>query len=553
MIRRRLTTFALMNIITILIFILFCAAGLYAAGTGAERSRAELETNVEFKMAYYIDSLNAEIERMDRAVRTLYVNRDVNWVTSNSGIYMDYELASALNRIEEQMNSLNSISDIVKSVKIMLPAVELVFQDSVAGVGNFYKQSASDMQHYADCKTFGMPYEEDGRLMLGYAFTASDKQLMFMVTVELDAKQLDYDLRHVLIGYDAYYSLSFGGEYMLTDLPKSLPNGFDSFMVKTSFDEKLNAEYTVYVPNEAVRTAYKTFIGFACALAALLITCSIGVYLITKRLIHRPMHTLKQGFARMEKGDFNVRLEERGSRDFADIYLAFNQMNEKLYDLIDLTYTQQLLIQKAEFKQLQAQINPHFLYNTLFLLNSLIKSDDREQALSLTRELGEYYRYITRNASAQVTMLEENRHARIYADIQAARFEGRINVEYGEMPDEMALMTVPRLILQPLIENAFTYGLKDKESDGLLKVSFMCAPNYVSVFIEDNGDGLTNETIQKIQSDLLPHDDAGKEVTGSMNIHRRIAMMYASGSGLYYSRSPLGGISAEIRLYTERR
>ncbi len=221
-----------------------------------------------------------------------------------------------------------------------------------------------------------------------------------------------------------------------------------------------------------------------------------------------------------------------------------------LETLIDEVYSQKLLLQKAEFKQLQAQINPHFLYNSFFMLQRMIKNRMQEEAIQVSRELGVYFQYITRNNSDFVYFKDEYNHARIYSNIQAMRFDGRITTEFGELPSAYELLQVPRLILQPLIENAYNYGLENKLSNGFLRVSFHPGNKGIHIIIEDNGEELTDEKIIQINNSLKLSTNFidSAEVTGLINIYKRIQTFFKNESTLFITRSDLGGLRVSIFL-----
>ena len=149
--------------------------------------------------------------------------------------------------------------------------------------------------------------------------------------------------------------------------------------------------------------------------------------------------------------DYRI-VEKANSQEFADLFNSFNEMAEQLDELIQKEFQQTLLLEKAQLKQLQAQINPHFLYNSFFTLNQMIARDMKEPAKELSRELGVYFRFLTRNTSDEVPLSDEYEHARVYADIQGFRFDGRIKVEMDELDQQLAQITVPRLILQLMIK-----------------------------------------------------------------------------------------------------
>lgn len=164
--------------------------------------------------------------------------------------------------------------------------------------------------------------------------------------------------------------------------------------------------------------------------------------------------------------------------------------------------------------------------------------------------LGEYFRFITRNDADNVPLLEETRHSRIYTEIQKLRFSRRIRVEFGELPKEMEAIKVPRLIIQPIIENAYEHSLEKMQDEGLLRVSFHLDDQEASIVIEENGNGLTDNDIDMLNKRLERTAESAEspEVTGLINIHRRIALTYGESSGLVLSRSPLNGLRVQIRI-----
>ena len=120
-------------------------------------------------------------------------------------------------------------------------------------------------------------------------------------------------------------------------------------------------------------------------------------------------------------------------------------------------------MQNIELKQLQSQINPHFLYNSFFNIYRLAKDEDYENLTCFTQYLGSYYQYITRSASDEVSLLDEYNHAKTYCNIQQMRFHNRLELKMAPLPEAFAGYRVPRLIMQPIIENAFEHGLKTVE------------------------------------------------------------------------------------------
>lgn len=149
-----------------------------------------------------------------------------------------------------------------------------------------------------------------------------------------------------------------------------------------------------------------------------------------------------------------------------------------------------------------------------------------------------------------VTLETEYEHAKTYAYIQGLRFAGRIQIEFEDLPAAYRNLTVPKLILQPLLENAFNYGLNNKVENGLLKVHFLHSKESLTIIVEDNGEELTDESLQSLEDKLNTAKDtsADCEMTGLLNIQRRLAIFSDYTYSLTISRSGMGGLCVSICL-----
>jgi two-component system sensor histidine kinase YesM len=260
--------------------------------------------------------------------------------------------------------------------------------------------------------------------------------------------------------------------------------------------------------------------------------------------MYKPMHKLVDSFMEVEKGNLQVTISHDAKNEFGYLYKRFNEMTKNLRTLIDQVYNQKILMQRAELKQLQSQINPHFLYNSFFMLNTMVVTSD-ENLVKFTKYLGEYFRYITRNTSDYVPLIDEINHAKIYANIQLMRFSKRLKVEFGNCPEQYKDFSVPRLILQPIVENALEHGLGKKMKDGIIKVDFFTNASKFDIIIEDNGNDLSDKELMNLQKSLESEDNEA-EITGIINIHKRIRLVFGQDSGLSVSRSQMDGLKVRM-------
>lgn len=296
---------------------------------------------------------------------------------------------------------------------------------------------------------------------------------------------------------------------------------------------------------------YRLMITMVCAVS-IVVMLSLACFL--QQMVHKPVSKIDAAMKRVGKWDLSVRLTGAKSNEFQQIYDQFNQMTVRLQELIDREYTLKLLNAKSELKQLRYQIRPHFLYNTYFNLRALLMNEEYDVAEEMMDVLGRYLRYITTSARDEATLREEMEHAKAYVEIQKMRFGNHLEARLAECPSAYAEKLVPRIIIQPLLENAFEHGIKDMQEKGVISVQFEAEGERLSIYVDDNGPNATDELIERARTILAAeeYNPSGDSVALS-NIHRRIRMLYQPGSGLYVSRSLLGGFRSEIRMIGEKK
>ena len=282
---------------------------------------------------------------------------------------------------------------------------------------------------------------------------------------------------------------------------------------------------------------------------AVILLSIVFALLLFFRKIFRPLEVLLvDAFGQIKRSNFSYRIPLPGKGEvFRNLYENFNYMAERIDVLISRELKQQILINQANFKHLQAQINPHFMYNSYFLLYRLIKKRDIEGSLVVCENLGNFFQYITRDSGDSKSLEEEIRHARSYAVIQAYRFQNKIQIDFPELPEKYGYVEVPRLIVQPLIENVFKYvvGDLDEEEEVQLRVSYEENEEDLLVIVENSG-SISDEMLKQIQT-RIEQPEEGAEVTALVNINSRLNLFFKQKSSLAIRKSSLGGL--KIILY----
>lgn len=298
------------------------------------------------------------------------------------------------------------------------------------------------------------------------------------------------------------------------------------------YSEQIGAWCLTYAPRAEAFQELNNFRTFVFVLTGLFVLVLALYGVRTYRDIHKPLKLLTDAFDRLAAGDMDFQISYDQPNEFAYLAKRFDRMLTELKETTSRLYQQRIFMQQAQIKQLQAQINPHFLYNSLFILENMIAMDDTEAAALLSRKLGEYFRYITRDARNIVPLEEELEHARSYVEVQRIRFGRRIHIEFQESPPEVDRVWIPRLTIQPILENAFVHALEHSKS-GNLWVRLLPKDRIFTVEIENTGFEESDEWLDMLVY-RLDDECSEQEITGLVNVHRRLKLIY--GEGLSFRR-----------------
>lgn len=298
-----------------------------------------------------------------------------------------------------------------------------------------------------------------------------------------------------------------------------------------------------YVPVESIlQPIHKTNSFFYATIASLLAVGIIAAYLLYRN-VQRPIRKLLRGVQMLKKGNLSARIENSPGNEFDFLFLRFNDMAAEIQELVERVYAEKIRSHEATLKQLQAQINPHFLYNSLFFIINTAKMQDTPSVVAMAQNLAEYYRYTTRMEDRPASLREEMQLVENYLEIHNLRL-GRLRYEI-DVPEEMMDLPLPRLLLQPIVENAVVHGIERKPGCGLIRVSGHAGDGHYMLIVEDNGAGIPYEDLLKLEQKLrLPLEEQTR--CGVWNVHQRLRYLFGAGSGLQLSKSPLGGLQVTM-------
>jgi two-component system sensor histidine kinase YesM len=252
------------------------------------------------------------------------------------------------------------------------------------------------------------------------------------------------------------------------------------------------------------------------------------------RSIYIPIKKLHDVTSTITKNDLQALVTSDNIDEITELGMSFNIMIAKIKDLLDAKVKEQEYLKKAELRALQAQINPHFLYNTLDTIIWMAEAKQTDRVIEIVSALSSFFRISLSKGRDWITIGEEIERTRSYLTIQKIRYRDILDFKI-EIDDQILDNTILKLILQPLVENALYHGIKNKRHGGTIIVrAFQKKENEISLEVEDNGIGFTPEKLDLVQADL--EDDSGdirlEAGFGIDNVNKRIKLYYGRQYGL---------------------
>lgn len=278
-------------------------------------------------------------------------------------------------------------------------------------------------------------------------------------------------------------------------------------------------------------------------------------YLLTKRLT-RPIQLLQHKMRLTASGYLEAKVKPVGTDEIADLGQSFNIMVEKIKELLEQSIRKQQQLQKAELRTLQAQINPHFLYNTLDSIIWMAEAGKNDAVIQLVKALSDLFRISLNKGRDWVMIHTELAHAQSYLVIQQMRY--RDILEYRvEVDPEILEYPILNMTLQPLIENALYHGIKNKRGKGLIIIGGYMEDSAVILTVKDNGIGISTERLALLKQQLEhPLQSEEEEPTGGgfglQNVHQRLRLYFGSEYGVLLESIAGTGTTISVRIPKNR-
>lgn len=326
--------------------------------------------------------------------------------------------------------------------------------------------------------------------------------------------------------------VSYEGLAKIVD--KSLEKNLGTVYLKN----KLNKDTTVFfssipytedlilctmIENNYIHAQTNEIIRLVVILGLVLLVFAVLYAIVVSGNIVKPIHQLKYHMVEVSDGNLDSFYEEKGNDEISVLGKVFNQMLTDIKKLINEVYQVQNQKRNAELRVLQSQINPHFLYNTLDTIQWKAIEHNAYDVVDMINSLSKFFRISLSDGKEFITVKDEVEHVRNYLEIQKIRYKDKVNYDI-DFNESISHYVVPKMILQPLVENSIYHGLKLKKQKGIISINISPENNNIIIEVADNGLGIDVEKLNTLRKDLS--ESVESEHYGLYNINERLKLTF---------------------------
>jgi two-component system sensor histidine kinase YesM len=558
----------------LIVVVPFFILGLFLNESAASNVKAEIVKSMQTKGSFYMYALTSELERV-RNLQKQFVNDDDLLKLSVIGSDMkDYDRTASHIRLQQRLLLVKNSSKYIEQAVVYLPLTQTTVSTEPYEL-DLYAEQYEHLLAAANKATPLVSWNDGLYMLLRYPDAQLSKVPTFLMSLKLSVPNIRNDL--IEFSKDSGGAVLFSESVswkIIADSDSGLGDGIvrwheqskaeseqyaavssariqdNTYFILPTYYELFDMSLILYVADQSIFGSLEKFRVLSWVLLVLSIAFIILFSLRIYRILHLPMRRLLSSFRMVQQGNLDVSIKHPGNDEFNYLYEQFNSMIYRLKVLIQENYEQKFRMQRAELKQLQSQTNPHFLYNFFFIMNQMVHLEDYDNLKSFTKHLGHYFQFITRDARDAVPLIEEVMFARAYVEIQTVRYESRIEVIFAELPEELHQLQVPRLIIQPIIENAYKHGFEKTASRGELCVRFLVLDGTLHICVEDNGAGISMEQLMQMGTQFTSSVD-NLENTGMINIHHRLKLSFGSKAGIVLAMNASEGLMVTMHIPLE--
>lgn len=368
-----------------------------------------------------------------------------------------------------------------------------------------------------------------------------------VLLISLNMQKLQAEITSLLPSQHALIYLADEEGNILLASEKQLPHNVAELEQQnvqvTVHSENRGWQLTMTQPKAELFTETNVLKQYINAIIVVSVLLALGISWVIYRSIAAPMKRLVGGMKQLQRGDLNIKLSDPRQDEFGYLMRTFDQMAATQKDLIENIYEKELQLVSTELHVLQAQIQPHFLYNTLDSIYWTALNYDADEISEMVLHLSKFFRLSLQKGEAEYTIEESVVHLESYIRIQQIRFMDSFVTEV-HIADAVRNIPILKLLLQPIVENAILHGLESKQQNGVLCIDCsMGCSSMVNIVISDNGPGIPEERLLAIRAKLESirtgrlqewslRSEEQKDMYGIQNVASRMKLAYGEAGKL---------------------
>ncbi|MBB6023502.1 two-component system sensor histidine kinase YesM [Paenibacillus sp. JGP012] len=534
-----------------------------AAERSAELSTRQIVDQVSYNLEDYVRSMS----HLYRAIEE-HMLRDGTW----EGDQVDKQLDTLLSSREDiiSITLLDANGQLLKN----RPAAALKRSAHVTQQGWF--QSALRVPNHLSFSLphiqnmYAGPYQWVVSMSKGMKMKQNGQERQVILLVDINFKQMDEISSRVSLGQRGYVyiidesagNIVYHPQQQLMYMGLKKENIEQALVAAGSYEDEAEGQKRLNtvksVANigwkivgvaylDEIMTTRQEVNGYLIRVLVVVLVLVIVVSLLLSSSLTRPIRRMERKMKAVERGDFNVELPTTGPLEVERLSRRFNLMVNKIRTLMDEIIHEQEQKRRLELEALQAQINPHFLYNTLNSVVRMVGMSRNDEVITMITSLSRLFRISLSQGKTIISVREELEHARHYLTIQQMRFKHKFT--FTIHADEQVLdgLTL-KLILQPLIENAIVHGIEYHMDEGSIEIDVQRDEQDVVFRITDNGVGMSEEQMAALLGGRTVVKSGAGSGVAVRNVHDRIRLYYGEGYGLNYASELEEGTTVWIRI-----
>jgi len=566
------------KVILLIILILTPIIGLYAYTNqqSVHVIEEQINTRIEEKLAYFLNQLENSLDQNMMYATLATKDSEIRNVAFGNLPESGYDRQKVIQSIQSKLNLFSITNQVMSIISIHFPKSELsistlssVVSDQISFIHQYSpnwklnKVDVNGVEMDAFSRYFVTPYQVDSADLMNADLIIRVDFLTKNITNLLDGFTLSgHSDAFFYHSPDQVVYSSKANIKLIQQVMKNYPlDQFTShstfrdivqidgkkYLLYTLASSKMNWSMVDIEPLDEILRPVDQSRNLFYVMLFLIFVFGIAAALLLYFHIQVPIRILIRGVEQIKSKNFSYQISSRRKNEFQSLFDSFNGMAIEIDQLLKRVYTEEIRSREAMMKQLQSQINPHFLYNCLAYIVNMAKMNKNQSIIAMAHNLGDYYKYTTRNESLVSTLRMEIDLAVSYMDIMSSQLE---RLRYTiEIPEYMLEQKIPRLLIQPMIENAIIHGLEAQSEEGLITLTGIVETNLCRLIIEDNGLGLSPDGLQMLRQTIAQEENSTTS-TGLWNVNHRLKYYFGDRSGVHIDHSTLGGL--RIELYWEK-